>query len=443
MIFTKADFGDDFQWGVAVSSYQIEGAHDKDGRGLSIWDHFSNQKKKIEDGSNGNEACDFYHRYEQDLDLVKSLRIPNFRFSLSWPRILPEGTGKVNEAGIDYYNRVIDYCLSLGITPWVTLYHWDLPLALEKKGGWTNRVVVNVFKEFADVCARRFGDRVKNWIVMNEPHTFTGLGYLLGYYAPGRYGLKNYIPAVHHATICQAEGARVLRRNLPHANIGTSISCSHVSPAGDTERHLKAARTVDALFNRLHIEPLLGMNYPIRELPFLERIEQYIQPYDPELIKFDFDFIGLQNYYSLKAYHAPLVPYLRSFVIPFRKLNRPLTANGWEVYPEGIYNVLKRFGDYPIKKLIVTENGAAFHDKVVKGRVHDQGRLEYLQGYLGQVLRAKNEGINIGGYMIWTLMDNFEWRAGFKSRFGIVYTDFSQQSRIIKDSGRWFREFLK
>ncbi|MDD2796970.1 MAG: GH1 family beta-glucosidase [Bacteroidales bacterium] len=443
MTYSKSDFGEDFKWGVAISSYQVEGAHDIDGKGPSIWDKFSHKGKRIEDGSDGKIACDFYNRYPEDIDLIKELNIDNFRFSLSWPRILPDGTGRINQAGIDYYNRVIDNCLEKGITPWLTLYHWDLPLILEQKGGWTKRMIVNAFIEYADVCSRHFGDRVKNWIVMNEPHTFTGLGYLLGFYAPGRYGLKNYIPAVHHATLCQAEGARVLRRNIPDANIGTSISCAHVSPASNAPRHIEAAKKVDVLFNRLHIEPLLGMDYPIRDLPVLERIEQYIQPYDPELIKFDFDFIGLQNYYSLVAYNNRLVPYLNAFVMPFRKLNRPLTSNGWEVYPEGMYKILKQFGQYPIKKIIVTENGAAYHDKVVKGRVNDTARMNYIQTYLEQVLRAKNDGINIGGYMIWSLMDNFEWRAGFKSRFGIVHTDFNTQKRIIKDSGLWVKEFLK
>jgi beta-glucosidase len=293
------------------------------------------------------------------------------------------------------------------------------------------------------VCSRRFGDRVKNWIVMNEPFTFTGLGYLAGYYAPGRFGLHNFLPAVHHATLCQAEGGRIIRRNIPDAFIGTSISCSHVEPASQSPKQIAAAKRVDVLFNRLHIEPLLGMGYPIRDLPILERIEKYIQPYDTELLKFNFDFIGLQNYYSLVAYDAPLVPYLKAFVVPFKKLNRPLTANGWEVYPEGIYKILKQFDKYPIKQLIVTENGAAFHDRVVEKRVHDIRRRDYLKMYLGEVLRAKQEGVNIGGYFVWTLMDNFEWRAGFKSRFGIVYTDFTHQTRIVKDSGIWMREFLK
>lgn len=442
-MYSKNDFGDKFRWGVSLAAYQVEGAYKDDGRGLSIWDHFSNRKNRIEDGSNGNVACEFYYRYEQDIALAKSLNLTNFRFSISWTRIIPDGTGEVNLLGLDFYNRLIDCCLKYDLEPWVTLYHWDLPQALEKRGGWTSRIVVNAFIKFADVCSKSFGDRVKNWIVMNEPSTFTGLGYLIGYYAPGRFGINNYLPAVHHATLCQAEGARMIRRNLPNAIIGTSISCSYVAPSSDNPKQIAAARRVDALLNRLHIEPILGMGYPVKDLPVLEQIEKYFHPYDEELIKFDFDFIGIQNYFSLVAYNNPLIPYLQAFVVPFKKLNRPLTANGWEVHPEGIYRILKQFSAYPIKELIVTENGAAFHDRVEGNRVDDKRRLQYIQSYLGEVLRAKQEGVNIGGYFVWTLMDNFEWRAGFRSRFGIVHTDFVHQTRIIKDSGLWIRDFLK
>jgi len=442
-MYSKEDFGEQFKWGVSLAAYQVEGAYEADGRGPSIWDNFSNRKNRIQDGSNGNVACEFYYRYEQDIALTKSLNLSHFRFSISWTRIIPDGIGEVNQPGLDYYNRLIDCCLKYGLEPWVTLYHWDLPLALEKRGGWTNRIVVEAFIRFADVCSKSFGDRVKNWIVMNEPFTFTGLGYLVGYYAPGRFGMHNYLPAVHHATLCQAEGARRIRRNLPNAFIGTSISCSYVAPFSNHPKQVAAARRVDALMNRLHIEPLLGMGYPVRELPVLERIEKYFHPYDEELIKFKFDFIGLQNYYSLVAYNNPLIPFLQAFVVPFRKLNRPLTANGWEVFPEGMYRILKQFAQYPIKEFIVTENGAAFHDHLDENRIHDKRRKQYIQSYLAEVLRAKKEGMNISGYFIWTLMDNFEWRAGFRSRFGIVYTDFLKQTRIIKDSGLWVRDFLK
>src|SRR6476469_644252 len=226
----KSFFGDDFQWGVSVAAYQIEGAHDCDGKGLSIWDVFSNTKGKILNDQHGNIACNFYNKYADDIALIKQLNIPNFRFSISWSRVLPEGTGRVNQAGIDYYNKIINHCLELGITPWITLYHWDLPHELQKKGGWTNREVVNWFKEFTSICAHEFGERVKNWMVMNEPVVFTGAGYFLGIHAPGKRGLKNFLPAIHHATLAISEGARVLRSICPEANIGTTFSCSYLEP---------------------------------------------------------------------------------------------------------------------------------------------------------------------------------------------------------------------
>ena len=315
-------------------------------------------------------------------------------------------------------------------------------MELEKKGGWTNRDIHYWFAEYADVCSRRFGDRVKNWFVMNEPFSFTALGYLVGYFAPGRYGIHNFLPAVHHSNLCQAEGGRIIRRNVPDANIGTTFSCSHVRPVNDHPANIRAAKRVDALFNRLYIEPLLGWDYPIGELPVLERIEKYIHPYDAGLMKFDFDFIGLQNYYSLTARSSMLMPYLKAFYVPFRKLNRPLTANGWEVYPAGIYHILKQFSQYPIKQIIVSENGAAFRDKIVNGKVHDTRRTKYLQDYIGQVLRAKREGVNVGGYFIWTLMDNFEWGHGYGKRFGIVYVDYDSQKRILKDSAKYLQRVI-
>ena len=218
-----ADFGTDFHWGISSSAYQTEGAHLADGKGPSIWDEFSNGKGKIAGNHNGNVACDFYNRFEEDLHILKELGIKKFRFSLSWPRLIPEGVGQVNSLGLAYYNRLIDACLNLGIEPWVTLYHWDLPLALEQKGGWANRDMINWFREYAYLCANEFGDRVKNWMVLNEPLVFTGAGYFFGIHAPGRKSLNDFIAAVHHATLCQAEGGRILRETIPDANIGTTI----------------------------------------------------------------------------------------------------------------------------------------------------------------------------------------------------------------------------
>lgn len=440
----KQLFGDDFAWGVSTAAPQIEGAHDVDGKGPSIWDVFSAKKGKIKNDADHYIACDFYNCYEQDIDLIKKLNIPNFRFSIAWSRIFPDGTGPVNQAGIEHYNKVIDYCLKQGIVPWVTIYHWDLPHALELKGGWTNRNIVDWFSEFVTVCANSFGDRVKHWMVINEPSVFTGAGYFFGIHAPGRKGLWNFLPAVHHATLCTAAGGKILRQLLPDAEIGTTFSCSYIEPYSDKPRDVSAAKRLDALINRLFIEPILGLGYPTADLSVLKGMEKYILSGDLDNLKFDFDFIGLQNYTREIAKFSFFTPYLQASLVKAENRNVPLTDMRWEVYPPSIYYMLKKFNAYPqIKKIYLTEGGAAFPDTVVDGRVDDPKRLQYLQDYLQQVLKAKNEGCKVSGYFVWTLTDNFEWAEGYHPRFGIIYVDFKTQQRIIKASGNWYGDLLR
>lgn len=443
---TRAAFGPDFQWGVATAAYQIEGAHNLDGKGESVWDRFTHTPKKIKNNDNGDIACDFYHRYPEDLDLMKSMHIPNNRFSVAWSRVLPEGTGTVNEKGIDFYNRVIDTCLEKGIEPWITCYHWDLPQALEEKGGWPSRDILGPFEEYVDLITRRFGDRVKKWMVLNEPAAFVGLGYFLGMHAPGKKGLKNFLPAIHHATLCQAEGGRIIRRNVPDAEIGTTFSASHFMPKKeDNKLHRKSAERYAAGFNRLFLEPALGLGYPTDTIPPLKRIKKYFKPGDEEKMVFDFDFIGLQNYTRDVIRHSVLIPFLWGKSVPPEKRGEVagITEMNWEVYPEGIYHLLKWMGSYPqIKKILVTENGASFPDTLEEGRVKDTQRKRFLQYYLAQVLRAKKEGVNVQGYFVWSFMDNFEWAEGYDPRFGLVHVDFETQQRTLKDSGHWYSDFL-
>ncbi|EOR95810.1 Beta-glucosidase [Arcticibacter svalbardensis MN12-7] len=440
----KELFGTDFKWGVSTAAFQIEGGCDAEGKGPSIWDIFSNIKGKIKDGHHANTACDFYNIYERDLDLVQHLHIPNFRFSLAWSRIMPTGLKPVNQKGLDYYDRVIDGCLERGIEPWPTLYHWDLPHALELKGGWTNRDVVNWFSDFTEVCAKQYGDRIKHWMVMNEPMVFTGAGYFLGLHAPGRTGLKNFFPAIHHAVLSMAEGGRVLRDLCPQAEIGTTFSCSHVEPYSQRAWDKSAANRADILFNRLFIEPILGLGYPDKELSLLKGIRKYMLPGDEDKMPFDFDFIGIQTYTREVIRFSLLTPYLHAKLVKAENRNVPLTSMKWEVYPEGIYPIIKKYNAYPqIKKIYITENGSAFPDAVVQGQVDDQERLAYLQTSLEQVLKAKNEGCKVEGYFVWTLTDNFEWAEGYHPRFGLVHVDFNSQERIIKSSGKWYAGFLK
>lgn len=440
---SRASFGSDFKWGVATAAYQIEGAVNEDGRSDCNWDVFTRKKGKISNGDHARRACDFYHRYEQDLELVKELGFKVFRFSLSWSRILPDGHGRVNQAGIDFYNRLIDRCIALDIEPWITLYHWDLPQILEKSGGWKNRRVVEWFAEYTAVCAHAFGDRVRHWIVLNEPLAVAGLGYTTGEHAPGSKGIHNFLPVVHHLALSQAEGGRVLRAILPHARIGNAISCSYVHPNSQSAADVRAARRADAIMNRLFIEPALGLGYPKDAFPFLSNIKRFMREGDREKLRFDFDFWGLQNYFSVVVQHSYLAPVLWLKEVPATLRNAPTTALGWEISPAGMYEILKQFSGYEgVRELVISENGAAFKDKLKDGKVDDTARQAYYHDYLGAVLKARNDGVNVTGYFAWTLLDNFEWAHGYSARFGLVYVDFKTQERIVKSSGRWFADFL-
>lgn len=443
--FSAASFGKDFLWGVALAAAQNEGAYNVDGRGLSIWDTFSRRTGKIKGGAKPYEACDFYYRYKDDLMLVKALGFSVFRFSISWSRILPEGTGRINKEGVAFYHRLIDECLQLGIIPYVTLYHWDLPYELQKNGGWTSHQMLKWFSRFVHVCCEEFGDKVKNWIILNEPVGFTSLGYMLGVHAPGKTGLSNYLPAVHNAALCQAEGGRIVRAQVSKANIGTSFSCSEIMPYSQKEEDILAAKRTDALVNRLFIEPLMGRGYPQMEnFSLLDKLHLHNKAWKyTEKMQFNFDFIGIQNYFPITVRYNALIPYLHASEVKAATRKVPHTALGWEINPDSFYRMIKRFWLYGgVKEIIISEGGAAFKDSLVNGVVNDQERIDYFQQYLGAVLKARKEGVNVTGYFAWTLTDNFEWAEGFAARFGLIHVDFATQLRTIKNSGYWFRDFL-
>lgn len=437
-------FGPDFQWGVAIAAQQNEGAYTTDGRGLSIWDVYARRQGKIKGGEKPYHACDFYYRYKDDLLLTKALGFNTFRFSISWPRILPDGMGRVNKEGVAFYHRLIDECLNLGLTPYVTLYHWDLPHALEKEGGWTNYRITRWFNRFATVCAEEFGDKVKHWIILNEPMGFTSLGYMLGKHAPGKTGINNFLPAIHHAVMAQAEGGNVIRSLVNKSHIGTTFSCSEVVPFTDKEEDIQAAKRMDILLNRLFVEPTLGRGYPKDDFKFLERLELHNKAWKyTERMQFRFDFIGLQNYFPVVIKHNPIIPVVQASEVKAATRKVPHTAMGWEINAESFYRIIKKFWLYGgVKEIIITENGAAFKDEVKDGQVNDVQRISYFQQYLGALLKAKQEGVNIKGYFAWTLTDNFEWSEGYKARFGLIHVDFKTQLRTIKNSGYWFRDFL-
>lgn len=440
---TRDDFGTDFTWGVAHASYQVEGAWDADGKSPSIWDTFTERPRKIRGGTNAKVSCDFYHRYEEDTALVRDLGFGAQRFSISWPRVLPDGTGRVNQAGLDFYRRVVDRCLEDGVDPWVTLYHWDLPEVLQQKGGWANRDIVEWFGEFASVVAEGLGDQVKNWMIFNEPCSFLLGGYLAGVHAPGVRSLRKFLAGAHHVNLSQAAGAAAVRAANGDANVGTTHIITPMRTKADTERHRKAAAALDAFANRIFIEPNFGLDYPIDDAPFMKGVEKYIKPGDDKAIRVDWDFIGVQYYTRVLAQPVP-IPGLRG--VPWMSKdhrNYEITAMGWEVQPDGLYESLERVHAYdPDLRLVVTENGVAVPDQLVGDQVHDPRRIAFYQSHLDQVRKAKRDGLPVDGYFCWSLMDNFEWAEGYVPRFGIVYVDYETQQRTVKDSGRWFQRFL-
>ena len=444
--FNAALFGNNFKWGAACASYQVEGAWNIDGKGPSIWDTFSHKKRKIHNQENGDLAADFYHRYKEDISLLKDMGFGVFRFSISWSRIFPEGTGKINPNGVEFYHQVIDECIAAGIEPWITLYHWDLPQALENQGGWTNRKILGWFSDYVSFCTKEYGNKVKNWMVMNEPAAFVGLGYMLGYHAPGKKGPYKFLKATHHACLAMADGGRMIRRNIPDANIGSTFSCSQIDPYRNDPvfgyKDLGAVKRMDALLNRLYIEPSLGLGYPTDALPALKRIKRYFEPGDEERLKFKFDFIGLQNYFRVVTKKSLIPPFIWAKQISADKRGVPMNEMKFEVFPEGIYSVIKQFSKYDIDNIIITENGSCFKDRVENNRVHDPKRIAFFDAYMKQVLKAKNEGAPVSGYFVWSLTDNFEWSEGYEPRFGLIHVDFKTQKRTIKDSGYWFQSFL-
>jgi beta-glucosidase len=439
----KADFGSDFRWGVTAAAYQTEGAWNIDGKSESNWDHFSHLPGKIANGENADVAADFYHRYAEDIDLIRAMNFDIFRFSVSWPRIFPSGTGTVNVKGTDFYHRVIDKCLSVGIEPWITIYHWDMPQVLEAQGGWANRKIIDWFSEYVDVVTREYGDKVKNWIVMNEQLAFTGNGYMNGVFAPGRKSLRAFMKAIHYSVLGNAEGGRIVRKNVKGANVGTTLANTYVEPVDQEEKNIKAAARMDAIMNRLFIEPVLGMGYPEDTVPLLRRLRSLYEEGDEEKMIFDFDFIGIQYYYRTIAKKS-MMPGMRAKEVMAAERNVPVNVMGGEIYPEGLYHILKKFSQYTgIRNLIVTENGTCVPDRLENGRVHDNDRTDYFKNHLAAVLRAKKEGVNVNGYFVWSPTDNFEWDKGYTPRFGLVYINYKTLERYMKDSGLWFRELLK
>lgn len=433
----------DFTWGAGISAYQTEGARGRDGGGKSIWENFE-RGRKIKDRSNAALACNFYESFPSDLSLMNWLGIDHFKTSISWPRLLPNGSGDVNKKGIGYYDKLTDEMLRKGITPWYVAYHWDLPQVLQDKGGWANRDIVSYFLEYLEVCHKYLGDRVDNWIVMNEPLVFAGAGYFLGIHAPGKVGLKNFLPATHHINLANAAGINYLQK-VGAANVGTALSFASIHAIDQNPKNIAAAQRVSATINQTFLDPMLGKWYPTTVAPFLRKMEKYVKPNDHSRIRAKPDFIGVQVYTREVVKHTYLMPYLQAKIISADKRNKPTTSLGQEIY----YDALKEILDWIIPHMgrdkmpiYITECGISLPEQEVNHPYDDSYRINYYH----KVLKSLENHIkdkDVLGLFYWSLMDNFEWAEGYTAPFGLFHVDFKTLERNPKKSAFWVKEIIE
>ena len=444
-------FPDGFVWGSATAAYQIEGAAQEDGRGPSIWDTFSRTPGRVFAGHTGDVACDHYHRYVDDVAMMADLGLASYRYSISWPRIQPDGTGPVNSRGLDFYDRLTDELIGKGIDPVVTLYHWDLPQTLESRGGWTVRETAEAFAEYAQIVYARLGDRVKTWTTLNEPWCSAYLGYGSGRHAPGISDPASVFKAVHHLLLGHGLAARALRA-AGAQSVSITLNPNSVLPLDpESAADREAARIVDGLHNRIFLDPMIKGEYPADMLTHMARFVDlsFIKDGDTELIKAPIDVLGVNFYQPAYVSAKPGEPAAPDGPgtegIAFREPVGPVTDMNWQIEPAGLTRLLERLhNDYGVP-LMITENGAAYPDgpSPETGEVHDKNRIEYLDGHLRACHDAISHGVDLRGYFVWSLMDNFEWAEGYAKRFGIVHVDYATQSRLPKDSARWYSEVIR
>jgi beta-glucosidase len=430
-----------FKWGVSTSSYQIEGAVREGGRGPSIWDTFSRIPGAVANGDTGDIACDHYHRYSEDLDLMKWLGVNVYHFSFAWPRVIPLGTGSVNQLGIDFYDRLIDGALERGIEPWPTLYHWDLPQSAQERGGWNNRDCAFWFADYAHNMAERFGDRVKNWVTINEPFCSAWLGHLYGVMAPGTKDLQTAINASHHLLLGAGLATKAIREVSSSFNVGITLNFTPAITLGHSEEDKLAVSLADGFDNRWFGDPVFKGSYPNdivaafgKEIPIVSG--------DMETISTPLDFLGLNYYFrQTVAYDQNVKP------LPYKQVTAPgveRTGMGWEVHAPTFTELLERINnEYAPKEIFITENGSAWDDVVKDGKVEDLNRVSYLERHLDAMFKAKDAGVPISGYFAWSLIDNFEWAYGYAKRFGLIYVDYKTQKRIPKSSAYYYRDRIK
>lgn len=432
-----------FRWGAGTYSYQVEGAANEDGRGESIWDRFCATPGKILNNDSGLVACDHYHRYPEDIRLMKELGLHLYHFSIAWPRILPSGRGKVNTCGLDFYDRLIDALLEAGIEPFATLYHWDLPQALQDAvGGWASRETAYAFADYVDIVSRHFSDRIRHWLTLNEPAVTAFEGHEQGIHAPGAQDTRLAWQTSHHFLLAHGLAVPILRTNgKANTRVGITLNFTQLDPATSAPEDQAAAHFMDGKLHRWFLDPIFRGTYPTDVLEHLGDLAPTTEPGDAALIAAPLDFLGA-NYYtrSLIQYSADTIDEFPSV----RAEGAEHTEMDWEVYPRGIYHMLTRLHrEYAIPQIYVVENGAAFADTVgTDGHVTDPRRIRYLREHLLQVHQALAEGVPLAGYSAWSLIDNFEWSEGYSKRFGLIYVDYPTQRRVIKASGYWYRSVI-
>lgn len=429
-------FPPDFIWGVATSAFQIEGASTADGKGRSIWDDFCRVPGAIVDSSNGDVACDHYNRWQADVDMIASLGVDAYRFSIAWSRVRPGGSGAWNEKGLAFYDRLVDRLLEKGIKSSVTLNHWDLPSELQATGGWGNRDTVHRFVEYAEGINKRLGDRLQSITTHNEPWIVAVLGHDVGNFAPGLKDKALASQVSHHLLLAHGMALQALRAASAKPQLGIVLNLSPTFPATDSAADKKQAILSDAHLLRWYLDPIFHQRYPQEALDDLGANAPKVQDGDMKIIAQKLDYLGI-NYYSRSVVSA-------TGDWKAGQAGHELTDMGWEIYPEGLTELLVRLHkDYPGVPLHVTENGAAFKDQLVDGQVHDTQRVKYLTDHVRAMARAIEQGVPLRSYMVWSLMDNFEWASGYEKRFGIVHVDYESQARHLKDSALWYRAFLQ
>jgi beta-glucosidase len=425
-----------FLWGAATAAYQIEGAWNEDGKGESIWDRFSHTPGKITNADTGDIACDHYHRFEEDIALMRQLGLKAYRFSISWPRVVPTGRGRVNAKGLDFYDRLVDAICAANIEPFLTLYHWDMPQAIQDEGGWENRSTAYVFADYAALMVKRLGDRVRFWTTFNEPSVVAFNGHFSGGHAPGIQDARAARQVVHHLLVAHGLGVQAIRGANSSVDAGIVLNLWPAEPASDSPEDAAAAEAAWDRHETLFLDPIFNGHYPVPAIDSIGENMPRVQDGDLALISQELDFVGI-NYYSRHVVSATK----EMGVLP----ESEYTEMGWEVCAPAFRRMLvKLHNDYRLPPIYITENGSAFKDEVgAGGKVHDLRRLDYLKQHLIQLSLAMQDGVDVRGYMAWSLLDNFEWGHGFSKRFGLVYVDYESQMRIIKDSGEWYANVIR